>query len=107
MLARLYWHMVEFGLIEEGGEVRAYGAGILSSAKETVHATAAAPHLRFAPDRVLRTEYRIDDLQALYFVIKDYGELFALLDTLPEALLRARDAEPIPTGAILPGDTRL
>lgn len=107
MLARLYWHMVEFGLIREEGEVRAYGAGILSSAKETVHATTAAPHLRFAPDRVLRTEYRIDDLQPLYFVIEDYGELFDLLDALPEALLRARDAEPIPAGAILPDDMRL
>ncbi|WP_207540157.1 phenylalanine 4-monooxygenase [Sabulicella rubraurantiaca] len=106
MLARLYWHMVEFGLTREEGEVRAYGAGILSSAKETVHATTAA-HLRFVPARVLRTEYRIDDLQPLYFVIDDYSELFALLDTLPKALLRARDAEPIPPGAILPEDARL
>ncbi|MFL1462044.1 phenylalanine 4-monooxygenase [Roseococcus sp. DSY-14] len=107
-MARLYWHMVEFGLIREEGGVRAYGAGILSSAAETVFATeSAVPRLRFDAARVLRTEYRIDDLQPLYFVIEHYRELFALLDGLEGALLAARDAPPIPVGAVLPTDTRI
>ncbi len=107
-MARLYWHMVEFGLIEEDDGVRAYGAGILSSAKETLHATqGAVPRLRFDAARVLRTEYRIDDLQPLYFAIRGYGQLFALLDGLEGALLAARDAEPVPVGAVLPTDTRI
>lgn len=107
MLARFYWHMVEFGLITEAGGVRAYGAGILSSAKETVWATTDAPRLRFDVARVLRTDYAIDDLQRLYFTISDYGELFATLDTLPALLLAARDAPPIAAGVILPTDTKL
>jgi len=100
-LARLYWHMVEFGLIREAGALRAYGAGILSSATETVHATdSAAPlRLRFHAARVLRSDYRIDDLQPTYFVITDYAELFALLPRLPEMLRAARDAAPIAPGA--------
>lgn len=100
-LARLYWHMVEFGLIREGGAIRAYGAGILSSATETVHATGSAAPLRLAFDapRVLRSDYRIDDLQPTYFVIEDYAELFALLPRLPELLRAARDAAPIAPGA--------
>lgn len=106
-MARLYWHAVEFGLIAEEGAVRAYGAGILSSAKETVWSTTEAPRLRFDAARVLRTEYRIDDLQPLYFVIEDYSELFGLLDGLEDALLRARDAAPIPAAEILPTDHRL
>jgi len=106
MLARLYWYMVEFGMIREAGEMRAYGAGILSSAKETVWSTTQAPRLRFAAARVLRTEYLIDDIQPLYFTITSYNELFALLDDLPAMLETARDAAPIPPGTILPTDQR-
>lgn len=100
-LARLYWHMVEFGLIREAGALRAYGAGILSSATETVHATDSPEplRLRFDAPRVLRSDYRIDDLQPTYFVIEDYAALFALLPRLPELLRAACDAAPIAPGA--------
>lgn len=105
-LARLYWHMVEFGLIEEGGGVRAYGAGILSSSAETVHATTGARprRLRFDPERVLRSDYFIDDLQPTYFVVRGYDELFAAMDRLPALLPAARDAAPVPPGAADPAD---
>ena len=105
-LARLYWHMVEFGLIREDGAIRAYGAGILSSSAETVHATEGAipKRLRFDLRRVLRSDYFIDDLQPTYFVIGDYGELFAAMAEVPLLLEAARDAEPIPPGAAAPGD---
>jgi len=105
-LARLYWHMVEFGLIREADGLRAYGAGILSSSAETVHATdgTAPRRLRFDLWRVLRSEYFIDDLQPTYFVIADYAELFAAMERLPALLPAARDAEPIPPGAPTPDD---
>lgn len=108
-LARLYWHMVEFGLIREGGAIRAYGAGILSSVTETHHATegTAARRLRFDPRRVLRSDYRIDTLQPTYFGIGGYAELFATMAALPELLAEARDAAPIPPGAAAPGDQPL
>lgn len=105
-LARLYWHMVEFGLVREAGGLHAYGAGILSSAKETVHATeSAAPlRLRFDPARVLRSDYFIDDLQPTYFVVDEYAELFAAMERLPELLARAADAPAIPPGGAAPED---
>jgi phenylalanine-4-hydroxylase len=105
-LARLYWHMVEFGLIREGGAIRAYGAGILSSSAETRHATrgTAPRRLRFEAGRVLRSDYFIDDLQPTYFVIEDYAELFGAMRDLPALLAAARDADPIPPGAATPGD---
>lgn len=34
-LSRVFWFTMEFGVVREGGEVRAYGAGILSSIGET------------------------------------------------------------------------
>ncbi|MCB4821825.1 phenylalanine 4-monooxygenase [Roseicella aerolata] len=105
-LARLYWHMVEFGLIRESGLIRAYGAGILSSSAETVHATTSRKprRLRFDARRVLRSDYFIDDLQPTYFVIESYAELFGAMRELPSLLEAARDAEPIPPGAAAPGD---
>jgi phenylalanine-4-hydroxylase len=105
-LARLYWHMVEFGLIREKGALRAYGAGILSSSAETLHATTGAGprRLRFDPARVLRSEYEIDRLQPTYFAIESYGALFACMHDLPELLAAARDAAPIAPGAADPTD---
>jgi phenylalanine-4-hydroxylase len=105
-LARLYWYMVEFGLIREAGALRAYGAGILSSFTETRHAVhdEGVRRLRFDLPRVLRTDYRIDTLQPLYFVIEDYAELFAAMAELPALLEAARDAAPIPPDASLPTD---
>jgi phenylalanine-4-hydroxylase len=37
-LARLYWYTVEFGLVEEAGALRIYGAGIVSSHGESLFA---------------------------------------------------------------------
>ena len=76
-LARLYWYTVEFGLIEQKGELRIYGAGIVSSAGETPYSLTSdrARRLRFELERVMRTEYRIDDFQQLYFVIDSFDQL--------------------------------
>ena len=35
-LSRVFWFSLEFGVVEEDGEPKAYGAGILSSCGETV-----------------------------------------------------------------------
>jgi phenylalanine-4-hydroxylase len=108
-LARLYWYTVEFGLMRsDDGDLRIYGAGIVSSRTESVYALEhAAPHrIGFDLERVMRTPYRIDDLQAVYFVIpslqtlldvtqRDFAGLYTQLRTLPD----------IPIEAILPTDT--
>ena len=76
-LARLYWYTVEFGLIREGDDLKVFGAGILSSPKETVFSIEDdSPHrLEFDLERVMRTEYIIDDFQKTYFVIDDFKGL--------------------------------
>jgi phenylalanine-4-hydroxylase len=78
-LARLYWYTVEFGLIEEVGGLRIYGAGILSSPHETVFALddASPNRIGFDLPRLMRTRYIIDDFQQSYFVIPSFDALLS------------------------------
>jgi phenylalanine-4-hydroxylase len=78
MLARLYWYMVEFGLILTPQGLRAYGSGILSSKGETAYCIESPkPHrIAFDLERVLRTDYLIDAYQQTYFVIDSFEQLF-------------------------------
>jgi phenylalanine-4-hydroxylase len=82
MLAKLYWFTIEFGLIQTAAGLRAYGGGILSSKSETVYSVESSIPKRQPLDvmEVLRTPYRIDILQPIYFVIKDFDILFRLID---------------------------
>ncbi len=108
MLARIYWYNVEFGLIEENGTMKAFGAGILSSASETVHAVASPlpSRLRFDPIRIMRTDYAIDDFQRVYFVINSFEDLVEQLVTLDFAPIyeKWRKEPPIHPDALLPDD---
>ncbi len=97
-LARLYWYTVEFGLIAEPQGLRIYGAGIVSSYSESVFALddPSPNRIVFDLQRVMRTQYRIDDFQQNYFVIPsleelrrvtvdtDFGPLYAALEKLPD-----------------------
>jgi phenylalanine-4-hydroxylase len=106
-LARLYWYTVEFGLLETPAGLRIYGAGIVSSHAESIFALddPSPNRLGFDLARIMRTPYRIDDFQQVYFVIPS---LQALLDsTLSDfgalyAWLAGQQDVPIET--ILPED---
>ena len=81
-LARLYWFTVEFGLLQKPGQdLRIYGGGILSSIGETDYAYNSNVPLRLRmtdPVDVLRTPYRIDIIQPLYYVIDEVADLTRL-----------------------------
>jgi len=107
MLARLYWYTVEFGLIATPQGLRAYGAGILSSAGELRYSVTSPEPKRIAFDlkRMLRSEYKIDNYQANYFVIDSFEQLFE--DTAPDftpIYRELRELPTIPPGTVVPGD---
>jgi phenylalanine-4-hydroxylase len=80
-LARMYWFTVEFGLIQPPGKpMRIYGGGILSSIGETEYAinSATPQRKRFSIVDALRTPYRIDIMQPLYYYLEDLRELYEL-----------------------------
>lgn len=83
LLARLYWYTVEFGLIRTPKGLKAYGAGILSSAAEVKHAIEGenVERLPFEATTVMRRPYVIDKLQNTYFVLDDFRQLFEAAQT--------------------------
>ncbi len=110
-LSRLYWYTVEFGLIRDGGDLKLYGAGIVSSHGESVFALDdPSPHrIGFDLARVMRTPYKIDDYQALYVVIDSFEQLLrTTIDTDFGPLYRRLADEPdIAIADLQPGDTVL
>lgn len=99
-LARLYWFTIEFGLVgSRPDNRRIYGGGILSSPSETIYALNGSDtlqqsnhhhqqqpqnqpeHRAFDLLDVLRTPYRIDHIQPIYYVIDDLDALFDIVDS--------------------------
>lgn len=103
-LGRLYLHTVEFGLVREGGGIRAYGAGLLSSIAETVHAVTSSDARRLSFDlaRVMRSDYLFDEFQPTYFVIESFEHLLKETDETDFTPIYARlKALPL----LAPGET--
>lgn len=106
-LGRLYWYTVEFGLIQESQGLRIYGAGILSSATESIFCLedTSPNRIKFDLKRVLQTKFQIDDFQDDYFVIDSFKQLFddTYQDFTPvyDALDGKPEYEP---GGIVDGD---
>lgn len=108
MLARIYWYTIEFGLVREDAGLKVFGAGIISSASETVFAV-EDPHvvrLPFDPVRIMRTGYRIDSFQQTYFVLDSLPQLIGDLVGLDFGPVYEtwRGAPPLPAGEVLPGE---
>ena len=107
MLSRVYWYTIEFGLIRENGGVRAYGAGILSSAGELEYCVKSQEPHRLPLDlqRAMRTLYKIDTYQQTYFVIDDMQQLldFANTDFAP-LYEHLRQQPTIGAKELLPGE---
>lgn len=82
---RLFWFTIEFGLIREDNQYKAYGGGILSSKSEIIYSVESNIPERHSLDPLdaLRTPFRIDILQPIYFVIESFEDLFKLIDKKP------------------------
>jgi len=107
-LARVYWYTVEFGLVRQHGGLRIYGSGIASSYTESVFCLddPSPNRIGFDLERVMRTNYRIDDFQETYFVLDDFDELLELarIDFAP-SYERIRGLPEYQPGDVLPTDT--
>lgn len=92
-LAACYWFSVEFGLLQEGGGVKAYGAGLLSSFGELEFACGPGspagekPILRpWCPIEASKTTYPITRYQPQYFVAESLSDAKAKMRIFCENL---------------------
>jgi phenylalanine-4-hydroxylase len=76
-LGRLFWYTVEFGLIREGGQVKVYGSGLISSRAEcrNVITGNCAVHA-FSLDEVLNTPVKVDELHKLLFAVEGFDQIY-------------------------------
>lgn len=75
-LERLYWFTIEFGLIKEQQQNKAFGAGLLSSLGELPHALSSEVETRpFSVDDVISTDYDYSTMQPVLFVINSFEQL--------------------------------
>lgn len=80
-LARIYWFTIEFGVLREAGEVKAYGAGLLSSAGELEAMRSAelraldldaAAQQEFDTTHYQQTLFCADSFESMYQTLRDY-----------------------------------
>jgi phenylalanine-4-hydroxylase len=74
-IERVYWYTLEFGLVEERGQLKAYGAGLLSSVGELAGYQQTA---RIAPwdlDEIGRTPYDPTSYQAVLFAAPSFTRM--------------------------------
>merc|ERR1711872_275732 len=74
-LATCYWFTVEFGVTRQNGQLKAYGAGLLSSFGELEWALSGKPELKsFEPEKTGVTKYPITQHQPLYYVTESFED---------------------------------
>lgn len=77
-LSRVYWFTIEFGVLREAGNVKAYGTGLLSSAGEleSMHKAELRPFDLVAASR---QEYDPTHYQPVLFCAESFDEMFEVL----------------------------
>jgi len=87
-IATCYWFTVEYGLCRQNGQIKAFGAGLLSSYGELEYCLTDKPELRsFDPEKTGIQEYPITKYQPLYYVAESFDDakekLMKYAETIP------------------------
>jgi len=87
MMARFFWFTVEFGLVNERGQTRIYGSGLISSAGDAANALGPLCDRRpFSVEAVVSQPFRIDDLQDVLFTVESFNQLFEAVERVINAM---------------------
>jgi phenylalanine-4-hydroxylase len=103
-LGRLFWFTVEFGLIREGGHVKLYGSGLVSSHGEAEYALRGQWEQRgksaedckerpvaewrpFDLERICNTDFEIHHYQPIYYVLESFEQLRDAMNDYAEEVL--------------------
>jgi phenylalanine-4-hydroxylase len=93
-LATVFWFTVEFGLVRQAGELRAYGAGLLSSFGELDYCLSDKPKvLPFDPAATALQKYPITEYQPVYFECESFASMTKKLKEFAASLQRSFTVE--------------
>lgn len=73
--ARVYWFTLEFGLVREDGQLRAYGAGLLSSFGELASSVKDPEHRPFDLERMSAHTYDPTQYQKILYVADSFDHM--------------------------------
>jgi len=86
-VGRLFWYTVEFGLIRQGGEVKVYGSGVISSQGECTNVLNGGCEIAdFQLDDVLATPVVVDHLQKKLFAIESFDQIYEAMHAAEKQL---------------------
>jgi phenylalanine-4-hydroxylase len=77
-LSRVYWFTIEFGVVRENGEIKAYGTGLLSSAGE-LEEMHRAELRRFDLEMASRQNYDPTNYQPVLFCAESFEAMYKTL----------------------------
>merc|ERR1712121_106490 len=95
-LATCYWFTIEFGLCRQNGNIKAYGAGLLSSFGELEYCLSGKPEIReFEPSVTGLQEYPITEFQPIYYVTNSFEDaqrkMREFANTIPRSFVARYD----------------
>jgi len=90
-LGRLFWYTVEFGLIRQNGEVKAYGSGLMSSHGECMNVMQGRCAVHdFNLDEVINTSVKVDEMHHLLFAIDSFDQVFDAMHVAEQRAAQGR-----------------
>ena len=91
-MARFFWFTIEFGLMRDGGALKVYGSGLLSSYGEIEHAVEAKSVQRYPLqlEWVVNQSFEIDRYQPLLFIVDSFEHLYDLVSELERWMVAGR-----------------
>jgi phenylalanine-4-hydroxylase len=76
-MGRLFWFTVEFGVIRQGGEIKVYGSGLISSHGECSRVLAGGCEVReFDLDAVLDQEFQTSAMQPVLYAVESFEQIY-------------------------------
>lgn len=97
LIERFYWYSIEFGLVKENGEIKIFGAGIISSYGETnrIVKDSSVEIKEFNLAEILYLPFDKSSLQPIYYVAGSFKELYLALDELTFILEKTLEKEKV------------
>ena len=76
-MGRLFWFTVEFGVIRQGGGIKLYGSGLISSHGESSYVIRGGPEIRdFNLEQVLEQEFKVSEMQKVLYAVESFEQIY-------------------------------